>query len=181
MGTSNPAAATGLGIPSTTTAIGRPSLVVPLVYGSRGRVGGLGDRGPERRQRPHQYGHPGDIAADDRLLAADRGHDLSTTSTIPPTTVAVVKVPKLVGMRLTSAKAALADRGLRGTVRYQTTNRYQAGTVMSQSRRTGAGVLPDSTITLGLPRFDGQGWWLGQATCSMASWLVVVSNSSGVM
>jgi PASTA domain len=73
---------------------------------------------------------------------------LPTTSTIPPTTVAVVKVPKMVGMRLTSAKAALADRGLRGTVRYQTTDRYQAGTVISQSRRTGAGVLPDSTITL---------------------------------
>jgi beta-lactam-binding protein with PASTA domain len=60
----------------------------------------------------------------------------------------MVKVPKLVGMRLTSAKAALADRGLRGTIRYQTTNRYRAGTVISQSRRTGAGVLPDSTITL---------------------------------
>ena len=34
---------------------------------------------------------------------------------------------------------------------------------------------------LGLPRFDGQGWWLGQATCLRASWSVVVSNSSGVM
>jgi hypothetical protein len=33
---------------------------------------------------------------------------------------------------------------------------------------------------LGLPRFDGQGWWLGQATCVRASWSVV-SNSSGVM
>jgi class 3 adenylate cyclase len=31
-----------------------------------------------------------------------------------------------------------------------------------------------------LPRFDGQGWWLGQATCLRASWSVVVSNSSGV-
>jgi hypothetical protein len=73
---------------------------------------------------------------------------LPTTSTIPSTTVATVEVPKLVGMRLASAKAALADRGLRGTVRYQTTSRYRAGTVISQSLRTGAGVLPDSTITL---------------------------------
>jgi hypothetical protein len=73
---------------------------------------------------------------------------LPTTATIPPTTIATVKVPKLVGLRLTSAKTALADRGLRGTVRYQTTSRYRAGTVISQSRRTGAGVLPDSTITL---------------------------------
>src|SRR5215203_4118623 len=31
---------------------------------------------------------------------------------------------------------------------------------------------------MGLPRFDGQGWWLGQATCLRTSWSVV-SNSSG--
>ena len=34
-------------------------------------------------------------------------------------------------------------------------------------------------LTVGLPRFDGQGWWLGQATCVRTSWSVV-SNSSGV-
>ena len=34
---------------------------------------------------------------------------------------------------------------------------------------------------LGLPRSDGQGWWLGQATCVRASWRLAVSNSSGVM
>jgi hypothetical protein len=33
---------------------------------------------------------------------------------------------------------------------------------------------------VGLPRFDGQGWWLGQATCVRASLRVAVSNSSGV-
>jgi hypothetical protein len=73
---------------------------------------------------------------------------LPTTSTAPPTTIAKVKVPKLVGMKLTSAKAALADRGLRGAITYKATSRYQAGTVISQSRQTGAGVLPDSRITL---------------------------------
>jgi beta-lactam-binding protein with PASTA domain len=51
-------------------------------------------------------------------------------------------------MRLTSAKAALADRGLRGTITYKATSRYRAGTVISQSRQTGAGVLPDTRITL---------------------------------
>jgi hypothetical protein len=30
----------------------------------------------------------------------------------------------------------------------------------------------------GLPRFDGQGLWLGQATCLRTSWSVV-SNASG--
>ena len=33
---------------------------------------------------------------------------------------------------------------------------------------------------LGLPRFDGQGWWLGQATCLTTSSSVAVSYSSGV-
>ena len=73
---------------------------------------------------------------------------LPTTSTAPPTTRARVTVPKLVGMKLTSARAALADRGLRGTIKYRSTSRYPAGTVISQSRRTGAGVLPDTRITL---------------------------------
>jgi hypothetical protein len=43
---------------------------------------------------------------------------LPTTTTAPPTTtIATVEVPELVGMRLTTAKAALARRGLRATVR----------------------------------------------------------------
>jgi hypothetical protein len=67
---------------------------------------------------------------------------LPTTSTAPPTTIAKVKVPKLVGMRPTSAKTALADRGLRGTIKYKATSRYRAGTVISQSRPTGAGSCP---------------------------------------
>ncbi len=73
---------------------------------------------------------------------------LPTTTTAPPTTIATVEVPELVGMRLTSAKAALAGRGLRATVRYRSVARYPAGTVLSKSRRTGAGVLPGSRITL---------------------------------
>jgi PASTA domain len=73
---------------------------------------------------------------------------LPTTSTAAPTTIAMVKVPRLVGMKLSSAKAALADRGLRGRIRYRTTSRYPAGTVIAQSHRTGVGVLPDSRVTL---------------------------------
>jgi hypothetical protein len=41
-------------------------------------------------------------------------------------------------------------------------------------------VAAPLVLGLGLPRFDGQGWWLGQATCVRASLRVVVSNSSGV-
>jgi hypothetical protein len=71
-----------------------------------------------------------------------------TTSTSPPTTTPTVEVPDLAGMRLAAAKAALAAQGLRGTVRYRTTSRHPAGTVISQSRRTGAGARPGSRITL---------------------------------
>jgi PASTA domain-containing protein len=71
-----------------------------------------------------------------------------TTSTAAPTTIAMVKVPRLVGLTLGSARAALTERGLRGRIRYRTTSRYPAGTVISQSRRGGVGVRPDSRVTL---------------------------------
>jgi PASTA domain len=73
---------------------------------------------------------------------------LPTTSTAPPTTTPTVKVPNLVGMNLVRAKPILADRGLRGTIRYRSTARYPAGTVISQSHRTGARVGPDTRITV---------------------------------
>ena len=70
------------------------------------------------------------------------------TTTSPPTTIAKVEVPKLVGMKLARARDTLADRGLRGAVKYISTARYAGGTVVSQSRGTGADVAPDSRITL---------------------------------
>jgi hypothetical protein len=73
---------------------------------------------------------------------------LATTSTAPPTTIEQVTVPRLVGMRLTRAKASLADRGLTAKVTYKSTARYPAGTVIGQSRKAGAGVLPETTINL---------------------------------
>ena len=78
---------------------------------------------------------------------------LATTSTAPPTTeppptIEKVTVPRLIGLRLARAKDSLADRGLTAKVTYKSTARYLAGTVISQSRQAGAGVLPDTTITL---------------------------------
>jgi hypothetical protein len=73
---------------------------------------------------------------------------LATTSTAPPTTVAQVTVPRLVGLRLARAKDSLAERGLTAKVTYKSTARYAAGTVISQSRKAGAGVLADTTVTL---------------------------------
>ena len=72
----------------------------------------------------------------------------TTTSTAPPTTIAKVTVPRLVGMKLTRAQDSLADRGLTAKVTYRSTARYPAGTVISQSRTAGADVLPDTTVTL---------------------------------
>jgi hypothetical protein len=73
---------------------------------------------------------------------------LATTSTAPPTTIEKVTVPRLVGLRLARAKDSLAERELTARVTYRSTARYAAGTVISQSRKAGAGVLPDTTITL---------------------------------
>jgi hypothetical protein len=73
---------------------------------------------------------------------------MATTTTAPPTTIATVEVPRLVGMKLASAKAALAERGLRASVRYRVTASAPAGTVISQARRSGAGVLPDTRVTV---------------------------------
>lgn len=73
---------------------------------------------------------------------------LPSTSASPSTTLAKVNVPKLAGMKLARAKDAIADRGLAATIRYKSTARYPAGTVISQSHRAGVGVLPHSRITL---------------------------------
>jgi hypothetical protein len=73
---------------------------------------------------------------------------LATTSTAPPTTIEEVTVPRLVGLRLARARDSLAARGLGAKVTYKSTARYAAGTVISQSRKAGASVLPDTAITL---------------------------------
>jgi PASTA domain len=74
--------------------------------------------------------------------------NVATTSTVPPTTIEKVVVPRLVGMRLARAKVSLADRGLTAKVTYKSTARYPAGTVISQSRKAGAEVLPDTTVSV---------------------------------
>jgi beta-lactam-binding protein with PASTA domain len=51
-------------------------------------------------------------------------------------------------MKLASARQRLATNGLKLRVRYRPTARFAAGTVVSQSRRIGAGVAPSSAITL---------------------------------
>ena len=59
-----------------------------------------------------------------------------------------VDVPTLAGMTPATAKETLADRGLNATTTYKSTPRHPAGTVISQSPKPGAEVLPDTTVTL---------------------------------
>jgi hypothetical protein len=69
-------------------------------------------------------------------------------TTAAPTTTPKVDVPRLVGMKLASARQRLASHGLKLRVRYRPTARFAAGTVISQSRRMGVGVARSSAITL---------------------------------
>ena len=69
-------------------------------------------------------------------------------TTAAPTTTPKVEVPRLVGMKLASARQRLASHGLKLRVRYRPTARFAAGIVISQSRRIGAGVARSSAITL---------------------------------
>jgi hypothetical protein len=96
------------------------------------------------------FGDHGDAGgpADRPATSSTTTSSVPTTSTTPPTTVPKVEVPDLAGMELATAKGALADRGLKATVRYRATDRSPAGTVISQSRTSGAGVPPGSRITL---------------------------------
>lgn len=71
----------------------------------------------------------------------------STTSP-PPSTVQKITVPKLVGMKAQQAKSALSRRGLHWSIKYKATGRFSSGTVISQSSKAGAGVLPDTVVAL---------------------------------
>ena len=62
---------------------------------------------------------------------------------------ATVEVPELSGMTRAGAEQILADHGLKVTTRYRSTDQYPAGTVISQSPKAGALVLPDIHGQLG--------------------------------
>jgi beta-lactam-binding protein with PASTA domain len=59
-----------------------------------------------------------------------------------------VEVPTLAGVTRAEAKQTLANLGLEATTRSRSTDQYPAGTVISQSPKAGAEVLPDTTISL---------------------------------
>ena len=61
---------------------------------------------------------------------------------------ATVEVPELSGITGAGAKQLLADYGLKATIRYRSTDQYPAGTVISQSPKAGALVVPEITVSL---------------------------------
>jgi PASTA domain len=59
-----------------------------------------------------------------------------------------VEVPDLTGMTRADAKQVLADLGLKATTKYKFTDQDPPGTVISQSPKPGAAVLPSTTVSL---------------------------------
>lgn len=66
----------------------------------------------------------------------------------PEPAPAPVEVPELGGMPRAGAEQILADYDLKATIRYRSTDQYPAQTVISQSPKAGALVLPDTTVSL---------------------------------
>jgi hypothetical protein len=132
-----------VGVPSAPSRWRRWYLVLPVALVALGGValGDDTDSGNDTVARPAAPSTSNDVVATVTTTPP-------STTTAPPTTIPTVKVPRLVGMDLAAARATLADRGLGVTIRYRSTARHPAGTVIAQSRRTGAGVLPKTRITL---------------------------------
>jgi PASTA domain len=63
-----------------------------------------------------------------------------------------IEVPELTYMTRAEAKQTLADLGLKATTRYKLTDQDPAGTVISQSPKAGAGVLPGTTVSLAVAK-----------------------------
>jgi|RhiMetdeSRZDD1v2_1073273.scaffolds.fasta_scaffold239018_1 PASTA domain-containing protein len=59
-----------------------------------------------------------------------------------------VEVPELSGITRAGAEQTLADYGLKATIKDKATDQYPSRTVISQSPKAGALVLPGTTVTL---------------------------------
>jgi hypothetical protein len=113
-----------VGIAPTARPVIKWSMVAPLVGGLGGPAGPLG-----RRRRSDDSPTPTDNTGQATssptttfslpTVATTLGHHVDA----PPTTIEQVVVPRLVGMRLTRAKASLADLGLTAKVTYKSTAR----------------------------------------------------------
>ena len=122
-------------------AIGVALLVAMAVSAN----GSTTDNGPA----PTPTTIPSPDPADPPLDDPGDGSDVPEQDPQPDPEPETVEVPELTGMIRAEAKQILADYDLKATIRYRSTDQYPAGTVISQSPKAGAEVLPDITITLG--------------------------------
>lgn len=90
---------------------------------------------------------PDSVSSSSVVSSSSSSSPPSTTSP-PVSTIRKIQVPRLVGLRIGKAKITLSNRQLRWVIRYKSTGRVPPGTVISQSRTAGIGVLPGTAIAL---------------------------------
>ena len=75
-----------------------------------------------------------------------------STTPSPDPEPETLEVPELTGMTRAEGKQVLADLGLKATTRYKFTDQDPAETVISQSPKAGALVLPGTTVSLAVAK-----------------------------
>jgi PASTA domain len=121
-------------------AIGLALLVAMAVSAN----GSTTDNGPS----PTPTTIPSPDPADPPLDDPGDGSDVPEQDPQPDPEPKTVEVPELTGMIRAEAKQILADYDLKATTRYRSTDQYPADTVISQSPKAGAEMLPATTVTL---------------------------------
>jgi hypothetical protein len=116
------------------------ALLVAMAVGANGSTI---DNGPAPTPTTIPSPDPADPPGD-----PGEGSDAPEQDPQPDPEPATIEVPELTGMTRAEAKHALADLGLKATTRNRSTDQYPADTVISQSPKAGAMVLPDATVGL---------------------------------
>ena len=116
----------------------------PIGPWSRRRARGRCQRQPHRQPPPPTPTSPTISSPDPSPIPSP---DPPTTPS-PDPEPETVEVPELTYTTRAEAKQVLANLGLKATTKYKFTDQDPAGTVISQSPKAGARVLPDTTVSL---------------------------------
>jgi hypothetical protein len=117
------------------------ALLVAMAVGANGSTT---DNGPA----PTPTAIPSPDPADPPLDDPGEGSDAPEQDPQPDPEPKTVEVPELSGITRAGAEQILADYGLKATTRYRSTDQYPAHTVISQSPKAGAEMLPGTPVTL---------------------------------
>jgi hypothetical protein len=110
--------------------------------------GGTLDNGPAPTPTTTPSPEPADPPDDGPGGGSEVPEPAPTPEPEPEPEPVTVEVPELSGITRAGAEQILADYGLEATIRYRSTDQYRAGTVISQSPKAGALVLPDTKVGL---------------------------------